>query len=267
MLWRGDYMVIIPKVEIEYKDVITLKAFSDVHLGNRNADIEAFSKYLNEYDENTYFICIGDFFDSIIVKDKRYSKGADAYMGEDMINQALKDAKELLSPIKDRFLGICSGNHENVFLLKTNFDITEHLCDILGIRYLGYDFLMNLKIDNKKLVIRGHHGWGGGSRTQGADLTKFSKDCQFWDADLFLYGHVHRLISDKVPRLSINDDKLEANPKYLVICGTFLKTFTDGTDATYSEVKGYPPVAIGAPIIKIKKDKKLHISVSIDDDI
>ena len=102
--------------------------------------------------------------------------------------------------------------------------------------------------------IRMHHGWGGGSRTQGADLTKFSRDVANFDCDLFLYGHVHRRQDDRVPRLGLTGDKLVSKPKVMVICGTYLKTYTSDANVSYSEAKGYPPTEIGAPTITITPD-------------
>ena len=107
----------------------------------------------------------------------------------------------------------------------------------------------------RTVIIRYHHGWGGGSRTQGADLTKFSKDVAYWDADIFLYGHVHRKQTDAIPRLGLVGEKLISKPKIMCICGTFLKTYTGSMEPTYSEVKGYPPVEIGGVVVNIKPDK------------
>jgi len=126
---------------------------------------------------------------------------------------------------------------------------------------LGFSWLVRLSFKEngsrgRLLVIRGHHGWGGGSRTQGADLTKYSKDLTYWDADMFLYGHVHKRQSDKIDRMGLVGTKLVSKPKWIFICGTFLKTLSDTDEATYSEEKGYPPVSIGGVNIGIKPDRE-----------
>jgi hypothetical protein len=127
----------------------------------------------------------------------------------------------------------------------------------LDVQDIGFSGLFRLHLtDNnsrgRKVVIRYHHGWGGGSRTQGADLTKYSKDIAYWDADIFLYGHTHRRQTDSIPRLGMSGDKLISKPKIMGICGTFLKTYTNSIQPTYSEVKGYPPVEIGGICLSIK---------------
>jgi hypothetical protein len=117
----------------------------------------------------------------------------------------------------------------------------------------------------RTIRIRGHHGWGGGSRTQGADITKFSNDVKFWEADLFLYGHVHKKQTDKIPRGEINNaGKFITRPKTMAICGTFLKTYSKGPTPTYSEIKGYPMVEIGGVVITITpNDDWCNIGVDI----
>ena len=115
----------------------------------------------------------------------------------------------------------------------------------------------------RKVVIRGHHGWGGGSRTQGADLTKYSRDVAYWDADIFGYGHVHRLQDDRIPRLGLVGKKLIAKPKVMVICGTFLKTLSEDASPSYSERAGYPPTEIGGAIISIKPDSHKWVDIRV----
>jgi hypothetical protein len=78
----------------------------------------------------------------------------------------------------------------------------------------------------------------------------------YWEADMFLYGHVHKRQSDKIDRISVVGTRLLPKPKYIYLCGTFLKTYSLTDEATYSEEKGYPPVSIGGVNIQIKPDQK-----------
>jgi hypothetical protein len=160
------------------------------------------------------------------------------------------------------------GNHESELLKRHGTNLTKRLAENLGCPDLGYSGLYKLNFSEngsrgRTLIIRYHHGWGGGSRTQGGDLTKFSKDMTYWVADLFLYGHVHRKITDTVDRLGLAGRKLISRPKFMCICGTFLKTYSPNTDSTYSEEKGYPPVSIGGLTVNIKPDAN-WLTISAD---
>jgi len=254
------------RITYKYGDTFTLKPIADVHLGAVACDEKAFKDYLADSDDKTLFLGIGDLYDAIVVTDPRYQKSSDKSKGDAVIDEQVDRGVELLEPYKDKILGLGSGNHERTVLRRGGSDLTERTCRRLGVKNLGYSGLFKLifRMEHgvgRSLIIRYHHGHGGGSRTQGADLTKFSKEAANWDADLFLYGHVHKLQSDKLPRLGMRGKSLVAKPKTMVICGTFLKTYMDGTDATYSEVCGYPPTSIGGVNIDITPESKGWITI------
>jgi len=55
------------------------------------------------------------------------------------------------------------------------------------------------------------HGYGGGSRTQGGNLTKFAKATTAFEADCYLFGHVHQLQYDSFPYLGVHGTKIDKN--------------------------------------------------------
>jgi hypothetical protein len=249
-------------IPYKYGDTIRLKPIFDVHLGNRFCDVKEFKKYLTENDTpSTYFIGGGDLLDSIIVSDaKRYRKSDDATDGDDIIDQQVNDMRDILLPYKDRILGLCAGNHEDVITKRCSTNPTKRLCEALDTQFLGYSCLFQLKMrDNggrgRMVTIRLHHGWGGGSRTRGANITKFERDMGKWDADIFLYGHVHQKQFDRMPRLGLSGSKLISKPQLLAICGTYLKTYSDTCDPSWAETRGFPPVEMGGIVINIKPMK------------
>jgi len=256
------------RITYKYGDKFRLKVIADVHLGAVACDEKAFKDYLADCNDNTYYLGIGDLYDAIIVTDKRYDKSSDASDGDDIVDFQVNKGVELLEPYKDKILGLGYGNHERTIIRRSGSDMMKRTCRRLGVPELGYSGLFKLIFRMKhgaarSVIIRYHHGFGGGSRTQGADLTKFSKDAAHWDADLFLYGHVHRKQDDEIQRLGLRGTKLIAKPKIIVICGTFLKTYLDGSDATYSEVAGYPPTTIGGVNIDITPDTNSWVKIEV----
>ena len=248
---------IVKRIEYEPKKTYYLKPFFDIHYGSTACDVAAFRRDLAGANDDTYFFFGGDLFDSIIVTDPRYRKSGDATEGDDIINDNIDNMVKILTPYKDKIIAIGRGNHEDVVNKKSGYNMIRELCRRLDVPDAGYSGLFKFIMTHgggrgRTVIVRYHHGWGGGSRTQGADLTKFSKDMAYWDADLYLYGHVHRRQTDAIPRLGLSGDKLISKPKLLCICGTYLKTYTNSVQPTYSEVKGYPPVEIGGCCISIK---------------
>lgn len=253
------------RIYYDYNKPVYLKPIFDVHFGATACDERAFKSFLEDSDENTYFIGGGDLIEGIVPTDIRYRKSSDSTYGDPIIDEQVARIVELLSPYKKKIIGIGTGNHEDNATKKYGSNPAKRIADGLGAAYLGYYGLIRLQLADKRykdkfsrgrtIIIRYHHGWGGGSRTQGASITKYSKDMAYWDADLFLYGHDHRKQTDTVPRLGLVGNKLISKPKVLCICGTYLKTYGNSNDPTYSGKAGYPPVEIGGVVAQIKVDK------------
>jgi len=256
--------VIVSEYRIPYKlgQTITIKPLFDSHLGNTYCDVAALKKYLSDADESTYLIGGGDILDSIITKDiKRYVKHADDCQTDSIIDEQVERAYDLLKPYQGRIVGLGQGNHEASIAKHHGTNPIRRLSKMLDTTSLGFSWITLLRFSEnggrgRTLVIRGHHGFGGGSRTQGADLTKYSRDLAYWpDANILLYGHVHKRQADKIDCMGLVGTKLIPKTKYLFICGTFLKTYSLSDEATYSEEKGYPPTTIGGLNIYVKPDR------------
>lgn len=261
------------RVPYSYGGSIIIKPIFDTHAGNAAFDARGFKRYLEQDDsDNTYFIGGGDLMDSVITTDmKRYQKSVDASPHDEIIDDQVSDMRKLLEPYKARILGIHTGNHEDVIARKCGTHPVKRLCSELGVQYMGYSSLFALTLYDRggskrcvRIIFRVHHGWGGGSRTRGGSITKYEKDMGKWDADIYMYGHDHKKQIDRLPRLGLQHDKLVAKPQLLVLCGTFLKTFTDTVDSTYSERGGYPPTEIGSPIITITPGNKTGYEMKAD---
>lgn len=248
------------RITYKYGQEIKILPIFDIHLGSVACDKAALKKDLATVDKNTYIIGGGDWLDSIIVADrKRYRKSGDASDKgtDDIIDQQIDEIYEMVKPYANQIIGLSVGNHEDTITVRCSTNPIKRLCKILDVPFLSYSSLVRLSLSEdgargRTVIIRTHHGWGGGSRTQGADLTKFSRDASSWDADIFLYGHVHRKQNDRVPRLGLVGMQVISRPKIMVLCGTYLKTFLIGENPSYSEKEGYPPTTIGASLITIK---------------
>jgi hypothetical protein len=247
---------IVRRINYHYGDTIKIKPLFDIHYGNTLCDVNELKKYLADSDDKTYFIGGGDFLDSIIVSDKRYRKSIDAIESEEIIDKQIYGLFKILEPYKDKFIGCGIGNHEDTIVEKCATNPIKRLCEKLEVPYLGYSWFFKLQFSEnggrgRTVMIHGHHGYGGGSRTQGGDITKFSKDISFYNADIFLRGHVHRLQSDEIPQLSIVGDTLVSKSRMLVICGSFKKSLSNDGSTTWEEKMGFPPVKMGGSTILI----------------
>jgi predicted phosphodiesterase len=242
-------------IKYKYGDTITIKPIADVHMGNALCDIAAFKKYISS-DPDALYVGLGDLLDSIVCTDKRYSKQMDSTEGEGIIDEQINAMYDILKPISKRIIGLGEGNHERT-ICKSGTNPIKRLCEMLSVPCLGYAWICRLNMREEEgrgrsVLIYGHHGWGGGSRTQGADLTKYSRALTNYQCDIFLFGHTHRLVVDRVEQLGLVGTKLISKPKHIAVCGTFLKTVSPDEIPSWAETKGFAPARIGAPLISIK---------------
>ena len=259
-------LIIVRTVHIPYEagDVFTLLPIGDIHLGNKTCDVTKLKRNLESVTDKTLIVGLGDWLDSIIIKDeKRYRKSLDDSETESVIDEQINRCAEIFAPYSKNILGLGDGNHEENIISRCGTNPVKRLSEKLStpehtIIYLGYSWLLQLALRQKdgagrKVIIRGHHGWGNASRTEGADITKYSHDTKFWAADIFLYGHTHKLKSNDVEEGRVTgEESWQTFQKKMVVCGTYQRTYTNNTTATYAERMGLPPVSVRNPIIFIK---------------
>lgn len=274
--------MLVETINIPYKygDQFKLLPFSDIHYDGRGknstCDMNKFRNDLKKVDEKTIIIGIGDWFGGIIPSDvKRYRKAHDSAEGEDILDEQVDGMAEELMPYREQIYAIGEGNHEDSILQHCGTNLIKRLVQKLNdgiqkpILHMGYSWLLQLRFREgegrgRSMVIRGHHGWGGGSRTEGADVTKFAHDVKFWQADLFLYGHVHKFkLNDIEEGRIIGDKDWKTYKKRMVVCGTYQKTYSNGISATYAEKKGYPPTTLKHPIIYLSPDRTHGVNIEI----
>jgi len=251
--------VVLKRINYKYGDEFELRPVYDVHYGINTCDVRAFKAFLGEPNPKRQFLFGGDLLDSIIVTDPRYQKSMDSTKGEAIIDEQVDTMVEILEPYAPQILGIGEGNHEQTITKRCSTNPTKRLCEKLGVDYLGLSGLMQIRFREangrgRTLVIRYHHGWGGGARTAGASVTKYEKDMKYWDADIFIYGHDHQRKIDNNDRLGLKGNKLISRPQWLGVCGSFMKTFVEGA-ISYSEIKGYFPTSVGGIQFRVKPDK------------
>lgn len=263
-------------------DVVKIKPIMDVHYGAKTSDLKAFKEYIKDRDEHTYFFTNGDLWDSIYFKDKRFKpSGHDNTDEESPIDIEVNEMVKLLSPIKDRLICIGHGNHEETIVKNCHTNMSKRLADGLGVPFLGYSFWFRLlirrgkepegdtvrSVDTSKVDFFCSHGFGGGTRTEGGSVTKYSKFADRFLCDVFVVGHDHRKQYVRYPLLGITGDKkVRLTSKTRIVClgGSWKKSYSDSTAATWEESKGFPPSEIGGIAIEIKpKESGLKISVTM----
>lgn len=204
---------------------------SDVHLGDRQANMKLFKEVLKriEEDDSTYTILNGDLCNTALKTSK-----SDVYADNMSPMEELEQLLELLAPIKDKILVISPGNHEDRIVKDTNIDIIKLTAKQLGIedRYSSGWWYLYLRFGEKEqgrkapmcYQITGYHGSGGG-RKAGGKANRLQEMSQVVIADLYIMGHTHLPMSMKqliwIPDYANNS--LNKKEMYYLMSNSFLE--------------------------------------------
>lgn len=258
--------------------------FGDQHDGSVLSSKRGWETLLNqmnsEYDgcSNNYGIDGGDMMEAIMVDDKRYSP---EMLTEPLPLAQIKRAIEKREPIKDKLLCILTGNHERK--LWRFGDITQEVCEKLGVEAGTYTAKLIIQDKNEKLMYKLYDTHGSKSITSTADdpqrrlsnlqlILKRHLRFMAGDCAVMIKHHVHKLlVCSPEPELYLVDDGKKIRQKYTSwgenesyihpdarwygCAGSFLKLFGEGISG-YAEIAEYPPVELGWLILKVR-DKQI----------
>jgi hypothetical protein len=270
-----DKILVYPIKYQSRKEIIKIRPLMDLHKGAKTCDIRAFKEWLKDHDENTYYFTNGDMWDMIFFDDKRFRlSGHDPADGEDddPIDLEVKEMAALLDSIKDHLICIGTGNHEDAVTKRCHTNPSKRLADLLNVPYMGYSYWFRLLLSQggqggRTVDFFCTHGFGGGTRTEGGSVTKYSKFSDRFLCDVFVAGHDHRKQYVRYPLLGIHGQKdvvLFGKSKLVCLGGSWKKTYGTGSSVTWEETKGFAPSEIGGITIEIKpSDRWVKLNVTM----
>jgi len=235
---------------------LTIIPISDVHLGDKTADIKAFKETLERIrtEPNTYTILNGDLC-NIALKNSK----SDVYADELSPMQQVIQIINFLEPIRDKILVLSNGNHEDRITRDTSVDILYLVAKQLRIEqvyspswwYLYLSFGKDGKGRSVNYTLTGYHGSGGG--TSGNKLNRAKKMSQVVIADIYIMSHVHEPITTKgiIFTPYYQSKTLTKQEMYYCISNSFV-----GYENSYAEKMGLIPSNNGITEIEIDGTKK-----------
>lgn len=252
--WYGK---VLPK---ELKEV-KLVVISDLHYGNPYCSIKHFQRTVDfiKQNDNCYCLLNGDLCEAAI----KTSKG-EIHKQVGSPDDQKKQVVNWLLPIKDKILGMTTGNHENRIYEVSGTDVSDYIAERLGVPYRPEGMLYKLAFgsgnsrhDDKPFVFWFYitHGYGG-ARTKSAKAIKAERVAGWMHADVYAMSHDHvvniapdiYLLPDN--RGTVDDNgflsgRVTAKRKMLVKTNAFLRW------GGYAETGGFPPSDLSTPIINL----------------
>jgi len=229
---------------------------SDIHIGAPNCDIELL-KGMVQYIKKSKSQCIllGDMIDNY-TRAKAEKRGIFyAYEQQMSPEEQIEKVSKILKPIRKQILCLYAGNHERWTREEVGIDVSKIIAKNLGVPYEGYSGFIKIQVKNQVYRIFCHHGIGMGATPTGALNSLFRLAKVSPDADIYLMGHVHKILVYKEPFMSAYNRKYKK--KYYIVNGHFLDY-----KGSYAETWGLPLGAKGCVKIKLYGDSwDVHVSL------
>ncbi len=240
--------------------------YSDLHLDARAAAHDEIRAHMDRRAAlpNARFIGGGDLGNWIIPADKHDRRAMAATCVEelaghdDYIDRCLDFMEHEMGGYP--WLSIGMGNHERT-MFKHHTHVTSKLAKRLHAKYHGYSAILKLRFGKPYVKWLLHHGaWGGSTNIVPPAALRYANG--FADWRIFSFGHHHQCGCRADTRLHAHKSSLRAESRYIVPTGTFLRGCTQGGSPEYSEVAGFAPVPLAAPLIQIRcegDDVKINV--------
>lgn len=263
---------------------ITIEIFSDLHIGSTKCDYDEIIRRVKlvEEDPNKYCVILGD-----VVNNTTKTSVGDVYEEPVSPMNQIKKAVDIFRPIKDKILGVTTGNHERRTYKQDGIDLGYFFCRELGIEdcydYAGVVIFVRFgkkihansyrtRKDGTKPLHRERgtncgaitysmyitHGDGGCGRTVGGKMNALSRRGDMIDTDIVVMGHTH--LPATFRECSWKTDNIHK-------CITQHEQVFVNASATldheeYAEIYGMAPSSKRSPVIGLRGDK-YEIAVQI----
>jgi predicted phosphodiesterase len=243
------------KIELSEGEPLVIYFVGDIHEGEINCQHDQLTDAVKQIaqtkkeNKHTYTVLMGDLINCIVPSDKKRFNPEEFdpfYSVHDLNNMPQKQANRVngfLAPIKDTVDAVLIGNHEEEYIKRHNFNVYRDIYDkyptAVPLGYVGL-FRYNVKIkgDNTGLML--DLGLNHGK------IKSVEKTFAYFNADINVEGHVHRLYSEPAEMIALNASGtgLKRQFKWWGISGSFLKTYVVG-NRNYFEANGAKPSDIG----------------------
>ena len=200
-------------------------------------------------------IGMGDDVDAITPGDKRWDSRviSDWVTKDNIAEDETNWIVGVQHPVAGQMVAKLFGNHEDTLRKHLHTDIHRNICNRLGVPSGGYTCYIRLTFKRNKsneshtFTILASHG-AGAAITKGAKMNRLQRFMDSFDADMYLHGHVHDIITDTKPYIVLSDtNHIKQRVRVGAMTGSWVTSYTEGVGASYAEVKNYPPSVLGCP--------------------
>lgn len=230
---------------------------ADLHIGDPHCDMAYVDSQLKKIKDDPYgvVVCNGDLLNSALK-----TSVSDVY-GETLkpVDQ-ITTLIDMLEPMKDKIIGVTTGNHEWRVYRNDGVDIMRIVCKQLGIedRYCPDGILIFLRFGKGNMhtrhpsnprqlfTIYATHGSGGG-RKEGAKAIRLADMASIVDADIMIHAHSHlpMIMRESFYRTNVSQSAVFRVDRLFVNCGAALDY------GGYGQAQEFKPNSKHSPVIHL----------------
>lgn len=230
---------------------------SDLHIGLKGHRPDIFEDALAELKKpNTLWIGLGDFVEGREPSHKFYDS--------DEITMSVGEQYDYffdkIRPYLKTCIGLHPGNHEHSLIMRTTLNPLLSFCNENKVSYLGAVARTTIRLKDNSITMMTAHGAGGGVKI-GGPLNKMVDYVKSFNSDLAAVGHYHKLChAIELKPSEDSEGRIRWTPMDIILNGSMLESYSDGSYGGYAERKLLPQSALGYSIVTL--DSKLNRSVS-----
>ena len=245
---------------------------ADWHIGDQHCDMQAVKSQIAQIQNDPHGLCIlnGDLINTALK-----TSVSDIY-GEVLAPmEAITQLVDLLSPIKDKIIGVTTGNHEARVYRNDGVDIMRLVCRQLDVedRYNPDGVLIFLRLGTQSPTKKGAaynstgkvernprqlftiyvtHGSGGG-RKEGGKAIRLADMAAVVDSDIYIHAHTHlpMIMRESFYRTSTANNTARLVDKLFVNTASFLDY------GGYGQAQEFKPSSKLTPTIHLNPLKAL----------
>ncbi len=238
---------------------VQLVPLADLHMGDPLSRAKLINQWIERIrtTDGMYCVLAGDLMDTAT----KTSIG-DTYSAVLTPMEQLAQCVKIFQPLADagKILAVVGGNHEERISKTEGVDMTQILCNQLGIGDLYSPTSALLLIKTAASQIAGHrnssvtysvyinHGNGGGKRP-GSKINALQDYALIVDADIYIVGHTHLPAAFKMSYFRLTG----GNARLIQAEKTFVNTASALAYGGYGDRKGFAPASNSYPVIRLKE--------------
>jgi hypothetical protein len=242
---------------------LRLVIVSDLHYGNPLFSMKHLERTLEfiKANDDVYCALNGDLLETAT----RTSKG-NVYKQTKSPTVQRDDIIDLLKPIKEKILGMTTGNHELRVAQDSDSDFSRDISRALSVPYRPEGMLYKLvfgngnnRVKGKPYTFKGYwtHGYGG-ARTKGGKAVKAERLAAFVVCDFYAMSHDHDVNVAPYTTLDMDERGMLSKeyPGFITGSVTAKRAMLIKTNAylkwgNYAEMGGFSPTDLVTPVIML----------------